>query len=169
MSNLLTKKAIQEIITLIHKAQEIATQHGWSNIVQPGLIKEMIVADILGHEVHKTKHQPDAFEYGNPKIGFEYLTCKEGGSFQLDRMFKHPPAKREKSLNRINRNKMIYCAIFNKDNMLEVLEIWQIDVSKFLAEATRQLENSSNDISHIGIPISWAKTNGKLVYPKARP
>ncbi len=123
MSDLQIKEAIQEIITLVRKAQEIASKYGWTNIVQPGLVKEMIIADILGHEVHKTKHQPDAFEYGNPEIGFEYLTCGQGGSFQLDRMFKHPPEKRQKSLDRITRNKMIYCAIFDKKDMLKVVEI----------------------------------------------
>jgi len=41
---------IRRIVELITKAQKIASQHGYPNLLQPGLVKEMVVADILGHE-----------------------------------------------------------------------------------------------------------------------
>ena len=51
-----------------------------------------------------------------PLLKYEYLFCYEGGSGQLDRMFKEPKEKREESLYRIWRNKKIYFAIFFKNN-----------------------------------------------------
>ena len=44
---------IRQIIAYIRKAQEIAAQHGFKNLLQPGLVKELIIADLLGHEVHR--------------------------------------------------------------------------------------------------------------------
>ena len=55
----------EKIVSLITEAQELAKTLGYNNILQPGFIKEMIVANILGHQVHKTKHEPDAWD----KIG----------------------------------------------------------------------------------------------------
>ena len=51
---------ISQIVGYIKKAQEIAAQHGYKNLLQPGLVKELIIGDILGHQVHRTKHEADA-------------------------------------------------------------------------------------------------------------
>ena len=52
---------INQIVELIRRAQEIASQHGFKNILQSGFVKELIIANILGHDVHKTKHELDAY------------------------------------------------------------------------------------------------------------
>lgn len=158
---------IHQIVDYIKTAQAIAKQHGFANLLQPGLIKEMIVADILGHDVHKTKHAADACDPQDPSIQYEYLTCFEKGTFQLDRMFKHPLEKRTKSLNRIRRNKAIYCAVFEVENPLTVSVIYEVPTEVMLAEAERILDASSNDISHMGFSPKWASTHGKAVYTKA--
>jgi hypothetical protein len=49
---------IHQIISFIRKAQEIASLHGLQNILQPGLVKELVVADILGHEVPERNMNP---------------------------------------------------------------------------------------------------------------
>ncbi len=49
---------IKEIVQHILEAQKIAKKHGYKNLLQPGLVKELIIGEILGHEVHKTKHSP---------------------------------------------------------------------------------------------------------------
>ena len=95
------------IIDLVLKAADLARSVGINNLLQPGLVKEMIIADILGHELIHTKRDADAHAVGDPRIRFEYLSCKEGGSGQLDRMFKHPSDKRSESLARITRNTKI--------------------------------------------------------------
>ncbi len=157
---------IRQIINYIRQAQEIAAQHGFKNLLQPGLVKELVVADILGHEVHKTKHEPDAFDPAKPEHKFEYLSCFEGGTFQLDRMFSSPSFKRAKSLERITRNAAIDCAVFDKESPLDVLAIYEVSVEAMLRETERQLDASSNEISHVGFTIKWAQQNGKVVYTK---
>ena len=157
---------ISQIIELIQKAQEIASKHGFQNLLQPGLVKELIIADKLGHDVHKTKHDPDAYDPNDPTRKYEYLSCFEGGSFQLDRMFKSPADKRAKSLDRIMRNHKIYCAVFEKESPLNLLSIFEVESPIMLREAERQLDRSRNAISHIGFTIRWAQENGKQVYKK---
>jgi hypothetical protein len=155
---------VSQIISLIVEAQNIAKTNGYNNILQPGFIKEMIVADILGHQVHRTKHEPDAYDKVDPNIKYEYLSCFENGSFQFDRMFKSPVEKRNKSLQRITRNSKIYCAIFEKESPLNVLEIYELETDVVLKETERQLDSSSNDISHVGFGIKWVTNNGNKVY-----
>ncbi|MDA1277252.1 MAG: hypothetical protein O2960_24845 [Verrucomicrobia bacterium] len=93
----------RKIIELVLKAAELARTVGILNLLQPGLVKEMIIADILGHELITTKRDADARDPINSSIVYEYLSCKECGSGQLDRMFKEPADKRQESLNRIRR------------------------------------------------------------------
>jgi hypothetical protein len=155
---------VERIVSLIVEAQDIAKKSGYNNILQPGFIKEMIVANILGHQVHKTKHEPDAYDMQDSSVCYEYLSCFEKGSFQFDRMFKSPVDKREKSLQRITRNTKIYCAVFEKEFPLNVLEIYELEPETVAKEAERQLDLSSNDISHVGFSIKWVTNNGEKVY-----
>jgi hypothetical protein len=157
------KEIIRKIIRLVIRAQKLALSIGITNILQPGLVKEMIISDILGHELIPTKRDADACDPKNPKIKYEYLSCYEEGSGQFDRMFKEPLDKREESLNRIRRNEKIYFAIFFKDT-LTVKVIYEIEPSVLIKEAERQLDKSKNSISHIGINEKWAKENGEIVY-----
>ena len=157
---------IKQIIAYVRMAQEIAARHGFKNLLQPGLVKELVVADILGHEVHRTKHEPDAYDPANPSKKFEYLSCFGGGTFQLDRMFRSPAAKRAKSLERITRNAAIYCAVFDKKSPLDVVVIYEVPVDLMLRETQRQLDASRNEISHVGFAIKWAEENGRIAYRK---
>ncbi|HTX21840.1 MAG TPA: hypothetical protein VMD27_08295 [Candidatus Aquilonibacter sp.] len=146
------------------EAAELARSIGIPNLLQPGLIKELIIADILGHQPITSKRDADACDPNNPSILYEYLSCKEGGSGQLDRMFKEPLVKREESLLRITRNKKIYFAVFYADNQTKVKIIYELEPEIILRETERQLDRSSNDISHVGFSEPWAKKNGKVVY-----
>ena len=152
------------IVKLVTLAQEFASYIGIPNILQPGLIKEMIIAQTLGHEVIHSKRDADAYDPNDKSIKYEYLSCFEGGSGQLDRMFKEPPHKREESLQRIRRNTKIYLAIFYKDDPLSIKIIYEIEPKTLEDEAIRKLENSSNRISHVGFTEAWARENGKVVY-----
>jgi hypothetical protein len=110
---------------------------------------------------------PDACSKKDHFVFYEYLSCYEGGSGQLDRMFKHPPTKRDESLRRITRNKMIYFAIFFR-HTLTVKTIYEITVKALLRETERQLDASSNNISHVGFSENWAEENGKKVFVKRK-
>ncbi len=107
-----------------------------------------------------------AWERDNPEIKYEYLSCVEGGTFQLDRMFKSPLEKRERSLLRISRNSAVFCAIFDKEHPLTVEIIFKVSVETILRETERQLDASSNDISHVGFTKKWCEKNGEVVYKK---
>jgi len=63
----------RKIIELILKAAELAKTVGIDNILQPGLVKEMIIADILEHELITTKRDADARDSKDPSILYEYL------------------------------------------------------------------------------------------------
>jgi len=160
------QKVISKIIELVIKAQELALSIGIPNILQPGLVKEMIISEALGHELIASKRDADARDKDDPSVKYEYLSCYEGGTGQLDRMFKSPADKRAESLYRITRNKMIYLAIFYKKDPLKIKVIYEIEPSLLLKETERQLNRSSNKISHVGFSEDWAKENGKVVYSK---
>ncbi|TAE21628.1 MAG: hypothetical protein EAZ92_16815 [Candidatus Kapaibacterium sp.] len=156
-------RVIKAIVQLVAQAQELALSIGIPNILQPGLVKEMIIANILGHELIHSKRDADACDPDNPDIKYEYLSCYVGGSGQLDRMFKEPKDKRNESLSRITRNQAIYLAIFYK-NSLDVKAIYEIQPKVLLKETERQLDRSSNAISHVGFSENWAKEHGTVVY-----
>jgi hypothetical protein len=140
----------RKIIELIRKASELARSIGIPNLLQPGLVKEMIIADILGHELIYSKRDADARDPDDPNVKFEYLTCTEGGTGQLDRMFKSPPEKRAESLSRIMRNQKIYFAVFYADNQAKVKIIYELDPNDVVRETERHLDRSRNQISHVG-------------------
>ncbi len=160
----MSRNIFRKIIELVVKAQELADSVGIGNLLQPGLVKEMIVADLLGHTVITSKRDADACDPNDTSIKYEYLSCKEGGSGQLDRMFKEPPDKRAESLARITRNKTIYFAVFYKANQIKVKVIYELTTDVVVAETEHQLDRSRNAISHVGFSIEWAARNGKVVY-----
>lgn len=160
----MAQEIIRKIIALVIKAQGLARTIGISNILQPGLVKEMIIADLLGHNLITSKRDADACDPNDPSIKYEYLSCKEGGSGQLDRMFKEPADKRAESLARITRNAMVYFAVFYKTNQTKVKTIYALQPSVVLDETERQLDRSRNAISHVGFSINWAAQNGTVVY-----
>ena len=160
----MSNRVYREIIKLVMKASELARTVGIDNLLQPGLVKEMIIADILGHELIISKRNADAHDPDDPTILYEYLSCKEGGSGQLDRMFKDPPEKRGESLNRIWRNNKIYLAVFYSSDQMKVKVIFELEPEVVAAKAEMQLDRSRNLISHIGFSEKWARENGKIVY-----
>lgn len=155
---------LRKIVALIRQAQELARGIGIPNILQPGLVKEMMIADVLGHRLITSKRDADACDPNDPSVKYEYLSCKEGGSGQLDRMFKEPIDKRRESLERITRNRMIYFAIFHEADQLKLKSIYEIDTDILLRETERQLDRSQNAISHVGFSERWARDNGRLIY-----
>jgi len=160
----MAREVYRRIIELVLKAVELAKSIGIGNLLQPGLVKEMIIADILGHELIHSKRDADAHAPDDPDEKYEYLSCKEGGSGQFDRMFKEPAYKRAESLSRITRNRKIYFAVFYADNQSKCKAIYELEPDTVVAETERQLDRSRNAISHVGFSIHWARSNGRTVY-----
>jgi hypothetical protein len=151
-----------ELFNLLKEAQRIALEkHGVPNILQPGVIKELMMAEILGHDLIPQKDSADAKDKtGNT---YEYLASirrvdvktNKGCSFQMDRI---TPS----NLHRVTRNKAFYFGIF-KDH-LEVEEIWNVEIPMVLAEVKRQLEKCKNDIAHVNFLLKWLEENGTKVF-----
>lgn len=154
----------RRIIDLVLQAAKLARTVGINNILQPGLVKEMIIANHLGHKAIITKRDADACDPSDLTILYEYLSCKEGGTGQLDRMFKEPAEKREESLQRIWRNSKIYFAVFFEDDQTRAKVIYEIEPDALATETGRQLGASRNAISHVGFSENWVKRHGKVVY-----
>ena len=154
----------RKIIELVLKAAELAKSAGITNLLQPGLVKEMIIADILGHELVHSKRREDARDPHDPDIKYEYLSCKEGGTCQIARMFSEPADKRAQSLERITRNSKFYLAIFHSDNQTRCKIIYEVEPHRVEQEAMRQMDRSRNAISHVGFSEHWARTHGRVVY-----
>jgi len=160
----MAREIYRKIIKLVLRAAELARSIGISNLLQPGQVKEMIIAEILGHELIYSKRDADAHASDDPTEKYEYLTCKEGGTGQLDRMFKNPADKRAESLNRIRRNRKVYFAVFYKANQTKCKVIYEIEPQLVVEETERQLDRSRNDISHVGFTEEWVRRNGRIVY-----
>ena len=160
----MVRKTYRKIIELVLEAAKLARTVGIPNLLQPGLVKEMIIAEHLGHVLIKTKRDADAHAPDNPDEKYEYLSCKEGGSGQLDRMFKEPADKRMESLERITRNKKIFFAVFYENDQTRCKVIYELPVTEVLKETERQLDRSGNKISHVGFSEKWTQEHGTIVY-----
>ncbi|WP_293617714.1 hypothetical protein [Salinisphaera sp.] len=152
------------LIELLLQAQAVAKKdHGITNIVQPGVVKELIMAEILGHTLVPQKDSADAEDTaGNT---YEYLASirrvnvksNPGCSFQMDRMTQD-------NLHRVTRNSAFYFGIFS--DHLHVEEIWRVEIPKVLCEVQRQIDNSKNNIAHVNFLLKWLITSGEKVHPK---
>tara|TARA_R110000868_G_scaffold31672_11_gene116016 strand:- start:7 stop:501 length:495 start_codon:yes stop_codon:yes gene_type:complete len=147
------------LVLLLNTINQLKIDNGYEqDLLTPGFLKEWLVSDILGHDCHKTKHGPDAYSKDG-KEKYEYLSCKEGGSFQLDRIH-------EGNLHRITRNDSFYFAQFDKKNGLECKKIWKGQTSAVLEESIKKISKMKESSKHIGFPTKWVEDNCVLVYEK---
>lgn len=151
-------KENNKLISLLEQLDEEKSKLGYEqDLLTPGFLKEVIIGGLLNHYVHRTKHGPDAYDTEDMDESYEYLSCKEGGQFQLDRIHKD-------NLHRIERNDMFYFAQFYKDNSIKTKHIFEVETDVVLEEAKRKIKKMSKTSNHIGFGMSWVKNNGKLVY-----
>jgi hypothetical protein len=152
----------EDLFAAIHRLNAVALASGFKNIFQPGLVKELLLAQTLGHTILPKKHGPDAVT-ADGKI-CEYLSCKEGGAGQMDRMFKAPIEKRTRSLDRIARNDLIILAIYDKDDPLKLLRVYDLGKDAVLREAERQLDRWPSEIAHIAFNEKFALNQGTKLW-----
>jgi hypothetical protein len=127
------------------------------DLLTPGFIKEWMVAEILDHNCHKTKHGADAYSKDGTKK-YEYLSCKEGGTFQLDRIH-------EDNLHRVERNDAFFFALFDKKDGLTCKNIWKCTTDKVLEIVKNKIESSKkNSSKHVSISLSWVEKNSEKVF-----
>ena len=151
-------KNMKEFFSLVSRLNELKNEMGFEqDLLTPGFIKEVLMGSKLDHYVHRTKHGPDAYSDETESVPYEYLTCKKGGTFQLDRIH-------EDNLHRIERNDMFYFGSFNKKDGISLEEVYEVETDKVLTEAKEKISKMSESSKHIGFGLSWVKNNGKLVY-----
>ena len=127
------------------------------DLLTPGFIKEWMVAEILDHNCHKTKHGADAYSKDGTEK-YEYLSCKEGGTFQLDRIH-------EDNLHRVERNDAFFFALFDKRDGLSCKNIWKCTTDKVLEIVKNKIETSKKKSSkHVSISLSWVEQNSEKVF-----
>ena len=148
------KNPVQLLVETLNLLKE--TEGFEQDLLTPGFIKEWLVSKILNHYCHKTKHGPDATSLDGLEH-YEYLSCKEGGSFQLDRIHKD-------NLHRIERNNAFYFALFDKEQGLNCIKIFKGDTSVVLSEAKEKIAKMSESSKHIGFSIDWVEKNCELIY-----
>lgn len=145
-------KSLKKLISLAEKLQEEGSSSK-INVFQPGAMKEIKMASLLGHNWVSSKKNADACSKDGKEL-YEYLSAAEGKAVQIDRVFKNAPGyadKYKKSMDRIMRNKWIYFAFTNPDitRPLDILRIYEIEPDIVKQEADRILTNSQNIISHL--------------------
>lgn len=146
-----------KLVLLIEALNSLKNKSGFEqDLLTPGFIKEWLVSDILGHDCHKTKHGADAYSKDGLEK-YEYLSCKDGGTFQLDRIHKD-------NLHRITRNDAFYFAQFDKSDGLVCRNIWKGNTEVVLKESVKKIESMSESSKHIGFSIKWVRDNCELVY-----
>ena len=151
-------KENNKLISLLEQLDEEKRLLGYEqDLLTPGFIKEVLMGSKLKHYVHRTKHGPDAYLDETESVPFEYLTCKKGGTFQLDRIH-------EENLHRIERNDMFYFGSFNKEDGITLEEVYEVETDIVLTEAKNKISKMSESSKHIGFGLTWVKDNGKLVY-----
>lgn len=163
-------KDVEKALKLAEELQEIGAKHGF-NVFQPGAMKELKMASILKHNWILSKKNADACSNQDENIVYEYLSGTENGAGQIDRVFKDSKYQHEKyhqSMERIERNEAFYLAYTNKDTSrpLDILRIYKLTPEAIRKEADRQLELSTNNISHISFNEAFAKKHGTLVWEK---
>ena len=159
---------------LLDKTKKLAEE--WEkvgvNLFQPGAIKEVMAAQILGHAWISSKHDADACDVDDPSVKYEYLSGSITGAGQIDRVFKDDQEdeiqhrKHVKSMERIERNDRFYLMYTNPENPIDILRIYDVPTSVIKEEVEKQLANSGNNISHVSFKEKFAKENGTLVWEK---
>ncbi len=148
---------MREIVAHIKAAQELATGLGIPNILQPGLVKELILAEALGHTPITSKANADARD-SDGRL-YEYLcSLSTSNNFQIDRVTRE-------NRERITRNAAFFFAFFS--DSVTLAEVYRVETAAVLQEAERQLARSRNDISHLNLSGAWVRRSGARVVPRS--
>jgi hypothetical protein len=153
----LTKDAIRKI----KEGVEIFVNKGQYNPLQPGFIKEVVLAQILEHDVVIDKHSGDGAK--GDKM-YEYLSCMIGAknpTFAFDGMKTTNTEELDRSMKRISRNDGIYFGVFEG---LDAIEVYYSDTKSIFDKVKTNLLNrvakgSKNNEHTINISLKWVRDN----------
>lgn len=147
----------------IVEAVKIFQKYGQSNPLQPGFLKEFVMAQILNHEVVIDKHLADGVSGDD---FFEYLTCSSSAKtqqFAFDGMKNGDDESMNKSLSRISRNKEVIFAVFDGLIPIEMYKVDSSVVYKFVKENLIRRKTSKNNEHTVNIGLNWVKQNCEVI------
>lgn len=152
----ISKEPANRFVQSLRTAQEIAKRsHGVDDITLKGRIREILIAEILGHKIIVDSMLSDARD---SKGDYEYLTSLEG-NFQMTHMTE------ENSHNKVFRNEAIYCAQF--EDPVTISEIWKIDPKVYMKKMKKRRPWPKDTQNNFTITLDWVKKVGTKVYPSA--
>jgi len=164
--NNLIRRGLEHIL----EGEKCLNDAGYSNITQPGLLKELDMGVYLQHTVISDKHQADAYDPSNPNDLYEYFTCQENvknQTFAIDGMASRGPLEKAKSLKRITRNKGIKCGVYNGLRRRAFYDLPKdILVDYVDKNLTRRDKNgtSKNNEHTVNFSLKWVRENGTLIW-----
>ena len=152
------KEVLERIAQYAIELQCLGKRIDINDVSQPGRLREIMIAKALGHKIHGAKHGHDAESFPEDKIPrkYEYLTCKEGGSFHIDRVDS------SNLESRIMKSDWLFCAIFDSDSPIILKEVYIVAPQRFLEECLRKVKNSKPSSRHVSVPLSWVKNNHEV-------
>jgi hypothetical protein len=162
----------QAIIAHMAEAQRLAALEGIRDVFRPGFLRQLIVSDALGHRpCNSWRDGPcDAYDPNDPERRFEYFAASDGKRFQAGVVRRSDWEAKKKSLyGRFEKTAAVYFAVFDIQEPLKLLRIYQIDAEAFRAAVERQITVSKSPVVNASFSERWAMTTGKLVYPFQSP
>jgi len=156
---------VKKAINLIKEGIGIFVDVGQHNPLQPGFIKEVVLAQLLKHDVVLDKHLPDAAK--EDKV-YEYLSCMITAitpTFAFDGLKTTNEEEMNRSLKRISRNDGIFFAVYEG---LDVIEVYYSDTYVIHDRVRDNLlgriaKKSKNNEHTVNITLKWVRDNCKKI------
>ena len=135
----------------LRNAQEIAAKDfAVEDITLKGRIREILMAEILGHKIVNNSKLADALDdEGNE---FEYLTSLPPGNFQMTHMTE------ENSENKVLRNEAIYCALFQ--DPVTIAEMWRVETGDYMEQMATRRPWPTDRQNNFTVTLEWVKGVG---------
>jgi len=126
-------------------------QFGVNDITLKGRIREILIAEILNHQIIEDSMLSDARD---SEGDYEYLTSLKG-NFQMTHMTEG------NSHNKVFRNKAIYCAQF--EDPITISEIWKVDPKVYMTEMEKRRPWPENKQNNFTVTLKWVRSVGKSI------
>jgi hypothetical protein len=160
----------QKILALMSEACRLAVLEGIPDLCRPGVVKQMIVSDALGHESCGAWHYGpgDAFDPKDPEKRFEYFITSDGKRFQAGIVRRSDWEAKKSFYVRFEKAAAIFFAVFDTHEPLKLLRVYRVETEAFRAALEQQIAQSKSAIVNSTFAERWVATNGTLVFPAGR-
>ena len=145
------KKKDSLFIQHLRNAQEIAAKGNKDeDITLKGRIREILMAEILGHTIVSNSKLADAIDDAGNE--FEYLTSLPPGNFQMTHMTE------ANSENKVLRNEAIYCALFQ--DPVTIAEMWRVETDDYMKKMATRRPWPTDRQNNFTVTLVWVKGVG---------